>query len=109
MSTKKYVVSATAVTYTAHVQFVAFDSGYNMIGYSPYGNNDYGSIVTGTFDFTVQSGVLTNTSHAGDAWTVPDGTARLAVFGKTKGSCVKNTNADGSCKRLYMAMTVSDA
>lgn len=109
VSTKKYVVSATAVTYTAHVQFIAFDSGYNMIGYSPYGNNDYGSIVTGTFDFTVQSGVLTNTSHAGDAWTVPDGTAHLAVFGKTKGSCVKNTNADGSCTRLYMTMTVSDA
>lgn len=109
VSTKKYVVSATAVTYTAHVQFIAFDSGSKLIGYSPYGNKDYGSIATGTFDFTVKSGVLTNTSHAGDAWTVPDGTARLAVFGKTKGSCVKNLNADGSCKRLYMAMTVSDA
>lgn len=110
LTTKKYVLNVQVIKYSAHVQFVAFDSGSNMIGYSPYGNNNYGACATGTFDFTVQGGYLTNTAHASDVWSIPDGTARLAVFGRTKGSFQSTSNQDenGESKYLKITMTVSD-
>ena len=110
LTTKKYVLNVQAIQYSAHVQFIAFDSGLNLIGYSPYGNNSYGACTTGTFDFTVQGGSLTNTAHPGDVWTIPDGTVYLAVFGRTRGIINSSSNlVNGESKYLKFAMTVSDA
>lgn len=110
LTTKKYVLNVRAIQYSAHVQFIAFDSGLNLIGYSPYGKNSYGACTTGTFDFTVQGGSLTNTSHSNDVWTIPDGTVYLAVFGRTRGTINSSNNMEnGESKYLKFAMTVSDA
>ncbi len=109
VSGKKYTLNVTTVSYSAHVQLAAFSDDGTYLDASPYGNNDYGGIGTvgTTTTFNLSSGAFVR-EDTGDSWSVPEGVTKIAVFGRTKGNCVKNWE-NGESKYLKMAMTVSDA
>ena len=100
---KSYVFTAVATTYTAHVQLVSFDESGNYMGASPYGSNSAGSIETlGTHTFTLSGGTLTPSLHPTDTWSIPSGTGKIAIFGRTKGNCATNVPAG----KEYLALTL---
>lgn len=100
---KSYVFTAVATTYSAHVQLVSFDESGNYMGASPYGSNSDGSIETlGTHTFTLSGGTLTPSLHPTDTWSIPSGTGKIAIFGRTKGNCATNVPAG----KEYLALTL---
>ena len=106
---KKYTLNVTTVSYSAHVQLAAFLDDGTYLDASPYGHNDYGAIGTvgTTTTFNLSSGAFVR-EDTRDSWSVPEGVTKIALFGRTKGNCVKNWE-NGESKYLKMAMTVSDA